>query len=425
MASTSKQYSCLMLGYSGFSNTGSEARVVTIIDDIRSALGKDVSITIATPAPEKTARILPEGSHVKLARFPFVFPLAVFRMVLRHDIVFLVEGSTFQQNWSCALLYFFLWGAWCASILGKKCVAYAVDAGELSPVNRRLTRHVCNRMDLLITRTERARERLRSIGVTKPIHANTDTAFTFVPDTTTEMAASASPRRTVGVAPIEFYQWPVRLRLTGPADECFHWPYYYTWTDERRRASRQMIGYYSTLVRHCIDQHGCDVVLIAMEELDTRICEDILSRMEPAHRNRIRLAYSKALPPDQMVPLLRHLDYLVTSRYHACVLSMKTAVPQMAVGHDDRLQSVYGELGISDFLLNYADANLGRKITVVFDRLVAQADKVKALLQEKHDTYYMPKCLQNRADLRTWAEEALQQRAIGASLGVREETGNA
>ena len=51
-----------------------------------------------------------------------------------------------------------------------------------------------------------------------------------------------------------------------------------------------------------------------------------------------------------MTTLLRSLDLLVTSRYHAAVLSMAAAVPQLAVGHDLRLVSLYQELGLADEL---------------------------------------------------------------------------
>ena len=49
-----------------------------------------------------------------------------------------------------------------------------------------------------------------------------------------------------------------------------------------------------------------------------------------------------------MTILLRSLDLLVTSRYHACVLSLAGQVPQVAVGHDLRLRSIYAEMGLHD-----------------------------------------------------------------------------
>jgi len=405
MNTTANAPSCLLLGYSGFSNTGSEVRIITIIEDIRACFGDAATITVATSAPEKTARILPKRPNVTVARFPLLFPLRIFQLVSRHDITFLVEGSTFQQNWSSALLYFFLWGAWCAKVTGKRCVAYAVDAGHLSRFNRFLTRRVCERIDLIITRTDRARQRLVNLGVRRPIIANTDTAFTFLLGDGAPAQAAATPaRKHVGIAPIEFHQWPVRVRPTGRKDECFRWPYYYTWNEERRQKSRRVVNAFAALATECIEVHDLDVVLIAMEELDVPVCERILAGVDARLRPRIRTAYSTDVTPYEMVPLLRGLDYLVTSRYHACVLSMAAGVPQMAVSHDDRLESIYGELGVgNDFLLDYRDEQLDSKLRTTFARLLDRGSEMSGALRRAHDSHYLPKCRQNRKDLNEWA----------------------
>jgi hypothetical protein len=49
-----------------------------------------------------------------------------------------------------------------------------------------------------------------------------------------------------------------------------------------------------------------------------------------------------------MACLLRSLDLLVTSRYHAAVLSLAAGVPQVAVHHDTRLATLYSDLGLKE-----------------------------------------------------------------------------
>jgi polysaccharide pyruvyl transferase WcaK-like protein len=346
-----------------------------------------------------------------------LFPFRIFQLVARHDITFLVEGSTFQQNWSSALLYFFLWGAWCARVSGKRCVAYAVDAGQLSRFNRFLTRHVCARIDLLITRTEGARQRLVNVGVCRPIIANTDTAFTFLLDDAAQAKAAASSPKQAGIAPIEFHHWPVRVRPFGKKEDCFKWPYSFTWSEERRRKSQAVVNAFAALVTECVEVHDLDVVLIAMEELDVAICERILGSVDARLRPRIRTAYSTDLTPYDMVPLLRNLDYLVTSRYHACVLSMAAGVPQMAVSHDDRLDSIYRELGVRDeLLLDYRDRELESKLRTTFGKLIDRGSEIRDTLRHAHESYYLPKCRQNRRDLHDWAAAAMSTTAPSTVL---------
>ena len=106
----------LLLGYGGANNTGAEIRILTIVEDVRAAFGMDATITVGTVNPEKTRRFLPESDALRLARIPYVFPAAVWRLARDHDVTLLVEGSTFKENWSSALLYLFLF----LSVFGYK-----------------------------------------------------------------------------------------------------------------------------------------------------------------------------------------------------------------------------------------------------------------------------------------------------------------
>jgi polysaccharide pyruvyl transferase WcaK-like protein len=398
------QFSCFLLGYTGCHNTGSDVRILTIIDDLRDCFGDDVSITVASFHPENTAKVIPPSDQVTIARVPFIFPLKTLQLVIRHDVTMLVEGSCFKENWAKALLYLFLWGALWAKLAGKKCIAYAIDVGELSPLNRFLTRTICNKIDLLITRTEVARKRLIEMGVKTEIIANTDTAFRFLPEgstTNTEVPSS----NTLGIAPVEFHQWPLKTKLYGKKEECYNYPYYYTWDDERREKSRRLIEAYCELIRHAIEVHDLDVVLIAMEALDSDICRKIFDGISPVHRARVRIVASNDHTPYRMAPLLRGLKYLVTARYHACVISLNQAVPQMAIAHDERLVSIYSELGIEqDFLLDHRDPGLTDKMIPTFDLLVARGGTLSGVLKRKHDEYFLPTCARNKIGLKLWAQ---------------------
>ena len=58
-----------------------------------------------------------------------------------------------------------------------------------------------------------------------------------------------------------------------------------------------------------------------------------------------------------MTGLLRQLDILLTSRYHASVLSMEHAVPIVAVSIDARLSGVMHEVGLAGHYLHPATDN--------------------------------------------------------------------
>src|SRR4030095_5401252 len=109
------------------------------------------------------------GPSLRIAPIPTLFVAAVRRLVREHDLVVLVEGSAYMDTWTPALLWYFLWATRCADEAGKPCLAYAVDAGQLSRLDRWLTRRVASRSELIVTRAQGAAERLRSLGVTRPL----------------------------------------------------------------------------------------------------------------------------------------------------------------------------------------------------------------------------------------------------------------
>ncbi|MCK9903791.1 polysaccharide pyruvyl transferase family protein [Frankia sp. Cpl3] len=392
----------LLLGYLGAENTGSEIRLLTIIEDVRAVFGSDVEITVGTASRANTLRLITESATLSIVEIPYVYPAAVRRLTARHDLVMLVEGSLFKDSWSSALLYLFLWGAWTARRAGAATVAYAVDAGRMKPVNRLLTRHVARSMDLIVVRTAAARDTLREAGVTRSVLDTTDTAFQY--RHSAPRPAGRAPR--VGLAPVNFHVWPVRARPWGSRELRYHWPYYYSWDAERARRTQELVAAWSDLLVHVVRDRGWEVQLVAMEALDTRICRQILDTLPPEVLDRTHASFAGQRTARQMVADLRGLDYLVTSRYHACVLSMETSVPQMALHHDERLASIYGELGMSDLAIGHDNPHLAAALRAGFDRLVATGAERRSRLAERLASYYLPRCAGNRDILRAWAHDA-------------------
>ena len=138
------------------------------------------------------------------------------------------------------------------------------------------------------------------------------------------------------------------VRPWGRREDCYRWPYYFAHSPARRRMSQTLAEGYAALADGIVARHGRPVALIGMEELDEPLARAVQDRMR--HGARARVFSSREHDASRMTTLLRGLDLLVTSRYHAAVLSMAAAVPQLAVGHDLRLLSLYQELGLAEDL---------------------------------------------------------------------------
>ena len=345
----------LMLGYNGANNTGAEALLQADIENVREVLGPQAVITVPSINPPNLRRYIKEGPNLRIAPMPTLFFAAARRLVRESDLVMLVEGSTYMDTWTSAMLWAYLWTTRCAHEMGKPCLAYAVDAGEVkSTFNRQLVRREASKTSLIITRSAAAAERLRSLGVTAPVDVTADNAFTFRPDPADKDLFSRTwPeawRGVVGMALVDFYQWPVIMRPWGPKGNCYKWPYYFTRSPERTRATDTLARGYAALADEVIARYGKPVALIGMESLDEALLKKVHGYM--THPDRARIFCSREYNASQMVSILRSLDLLVTSRYHACVLSLAAQVPQIAVGHDLRLQTIYQELGLyEDFFV--------------------------------------------------------------------------
>jgi polysaccharide pyruvyl transferase WcaK-like protein len=345
----------LLLGYSGANNTGAEALLLADIDDVRAVLGPQAVITVPSLDPPNSRRYIKEAPNLRIARLPTIFFPALRRLARQNDVLILAEGSTYMDTWSSAMLWAYLWATRCADGMGKPSLAYAVDAGEMkSAFNRWLVRREASKTSLIIARAAAAAERLRAFGVTAPLEVTADNAFNYHPDPAdTGLLSRAWPEagpHVVGMALVDFYQWPVVMKLWGPEEDCYRWPLYFTHSPERTRATEALARAYAALADDMISHHGWSIALIGMQSLDDSLLRKVHGAM--VHPDRARIFSSREYNASQMVALLRGLELLLTSRYHACVLSMAAQIPQIAIGHDLRLKTIYRELGLfEDFFI--------------------------------------------------------------------------
>jgi polysaccharide pyruvyl transferase WcaK-like protein len=398
--------SVLLVGYNGANNAGAEALLLSDIADVRAVLGDDALITVPTLNEANLRRYVEEGPSLRIAPIPSIFPLALRNLVREHDLIMLVEGHTYMDSSTAALLWAYLWATKCAHDMGKPCLAYAVDAGGLSDFNRGLVRREASKTDLIIVRSRAAADRLRACGVTAPIETTADNAFIFRPDDRdggwVERTWPEGARDVVGLAPVNFYQWPVVMRPWGRREDCYKWPYYYSTSSERRQGTEALVDGYAKLADCLVTEHGKAVALICMETLDEPLAHKIHQRM--AHAGRARVFSSSEYNASQMTILLRSLEFLVTSRYHGCVLSLAAQVPQVAVGHDQRLKTIYDELGFSDeFLVEPGMPEMSKALKARVEKLLANPELERESLRQGY-TEHLAKAQRNRALLRTFVQ---------------------
>ncbi len=390
------QINVMLMGYNGANNTGAEALLLADIADIRAVLGERARITIPSLNPANLRRYVAETPVQRIAPIPTLFAPALWEIVRQQDLVVLVEGSAYMDTWTSALLWAFLWTTYCAHAMRKPCLAYAVDAGQLRPFNQWLVKRIASQTDLIVTRSQAAAARLRSWGVTAPIESTADNAFTFQPD---PMDAGVLRRLwpidggIAGLALVDFNLFPVVIRPWGRAEDCYRWPYYFARSPARRRATDKLARGYADLADWLVSEHDLSVALIADEELDERIVNAVWRQMRQP--DRAKLFSSRDLNASQMTSLLRSLDVLLTSRYHAAILSLAAAVPQIAVGHDLRLKTLYRELDLESCFVDPGERMFDQAKTRV-EHVLTAPDQERAALQTGY-TVHLARAQRNRA----------------------------
>ena len=384
----------LLMGYNGANNTGSETRLISIIEDVRMLLGPDVVITIPTLNEKNLRRYIKEDSFLRIVPVPSIYFFAISELVKKHDLVLLVEGSCYMDTWTSALLWAFLWTTQCAYFYKVPCVAYAVDAGDLSRLNRFLVKNVASKTDLIITRTIYAANLLKNMGVSAPIEHTADCAFTFntEPDDKGILQKIWKNKDLpidktgfVGMAIIDFYLWPVVIRPWGRRENIYKWPYYFSRSKDRIAGSEKLAEKWASEADRIIEQYGKNIVIICMEELDEPLANKIMGKMK--NSDNAIITSSRNFSASQMTEVLRSLELLITSRYHAAVLSLENIVPQIAVGHDPRLKGLYKDLKIDEnYLIDYLSEKNAWQL--IWSQLSKKVDDLLENPEKVHERLY-------------------------------------
>lgn len=384
---------CLVVGYGGANNTGAEARTLGAIRQMMDADPR-IKITLTSLDRQQTLRYIEETGRLRIAQINPVFIFSMPGLVLRSDIVVLVEGSCFKENFSPALLWFFMYSAEIAQRFGIPTVTYGVDAGNLSEKNRKWARDVANRMDLLMVRTSAAEQVLRSAGVKKKIDVTTDTAFGLEcekrewVDSALKGLRLDRKRPIVGISFEEFFWWPVVPRplraLFGAGEDRYKSIYYHSWGADGKRKSAVMKTEMAVYADWVASEYHAQIVFFAMERLDVGPCKDVQGMM----KSDSVLFDSDHANARQIAALLRRLDWLVTCRYHALVLSMEGMVPVIGLAHDERIASIMDELGfIDDYFISYEEPDILGLLKTMTKELKDDTSRIRHVISDEVPKY--------------------------------------
>jgi len=357
----------LLVGYNGKRNTGADVRVAAMVDQFYRILGRGrVKIGILTLDVDNIQVYFKPPTE--LIRFSSIFFKDLLKACQRYHMAVLSEGSTLKSTFANALTLLFCEAAGAMKKQGNPCIAYGSEAGAMDKLVQQVAGKLCSET-YFIARTAPSLKIINAMGLKG--HLGTDTAWPFPPGDAararqeiTDKTGWNGKKPLLGVAVVNPFYWPVKPSLTRLARSAVtrNWGhhyekwYFFSSSKDRNRLYWNYIEGIADAVDRFRKKHDVHVIPVGMEAIDLEPCTDLCNALGlPA-----KIFTSRIYDGYQLTAVLHSLSMLVTSRYHARVLSMTGGVPSIAISMDERLYNIFQECGhLDDYYLSTNDANLG------------------------------------------------------------------
>ena len=372
----------LFTGYNGTRNTGSDVRVEEMLRQVRHILGDgNIELSVLSQNFELSRGYFEKVTQVRL---PDIFPPFLYREVRKYDGVIACEGSMFKSRFANALTTMMIGSLAIASAQNKLSVGYGAEAGYMDPLLAKMCKRYCSD-SLVITRNEESQGVLGKLGVATEL--GTDTAWTFEPHPNDygykvlREAGWDESSPVLVVCPINPFWWPVKASVAkaaakafaGSYKECHYRSVYF---HKSGNSVQTQYGRYLTAMSNAVDrfrkERGVFVILVAMEALDTRACNEMSGML-----GEVPVFSSYDYNMYQLVSILRCCHLMVSSRYHGIVTAMPALVASAGVTMDERIRNLMHERGHKDLLLEVDDPDLDEKLHGVMDRLQKESEAIR------------------------------------------------
>lgn len=352
-------YDILISGYYGFENSGDDAILLAILDNLRK-YKSDVKILVLSKKPEETKRIYGVDTA---DRFNFNEVLKA----MKNSKVFLNGGGNLiQDESSTRSLMYYLATIYMAKKLGLKVMLYSNGIGAITKkLNRLITSLVINKADIITLREEISLHEIESLNIQKPkVMVTADPAFTLLP---CEIQEASSILEKEG---IERHKPLIGISIRK-------WKNHEHYLKEIAKAADYM-------------QEAYDVqpVLIPMHyPHDVEISSTLSSMM----KHKPYIIKNKYTVP-QTLGIISSMDMILGMRLHALIYGVSLQVPVIGLIYDPKVEG----------FLKYANQpSAGYVENLSCDKLIHTIDEVwKNRLQIKKDLaiakdHYVHKALEN------------------------------
>ncbi|SDK96269.1 polysaccharide pyruvyl transferase CsaB [Natronincola ferrireducens] len=293
-----------LFGYYGFDNTGDEAILEAIIEQIRKAK-PDARLTALSYNAKDT-----EKKH-KISAVSRNHFKDVIKAIKEADVVISGGGSILQDVTSSRSLLYYLAIIFAAKQMGKKVMFYGNGFGPIKRyVNKKFVQYIINQVDAITVRDYQSKEFMQYLGVKKDIIVTADVALGL------EAISEDKIREIV-------------LKEEMDLDK--------KWIGISARDWKGQKNYKETIAQTAdyLMGRNYEVVFIPMQfPSDVHTSIEIAGMM----KNQPKIITQK-YTPREIIGLLSKLNLLIGMRLHSLIFSAIAEVPMVGLEYDTKIKN--------------------------------------------------------------------------------------
>ena len=297
----------LMSGYYGYNNSGDEAILTTIYNNIQK-IDRNINITVLSRDPEET--MAEYGFQDVVSRFDF---FKVMSEIKKCDILLSGGGSLLQDTTSTRSLMYYLFIIEWAKIMHKKVMLYANGIGPVSKkANRRMVKRVVSKADIITLREEASKNELISMGIPdNNLFVTADPVFTMEAETREKSK--------------------LLLQEAGiPDDKGIIGVSVRNWKNDSDFAEK-----FACICDEIHDKFNKSIVFIVMHNPnDTNISKSVMQKM----KNEAYIL-EKNYCPKEIMGMIGEMDLVLSMRLHTLIFATKQRVPIVGFVYDPKINS--------------------------------------------------------------------------------------
>ncbi len=348
----SNKKNIIISGYYGFGNSGDDAILKAIVDDLRKS-EKDLNITALSRKPKDTKKYYNIDAVDRFNIFE------IMKSILNTDLFISGGGSLIQDVTSTRSIIYYLSLILISKIFNKKVMVYANGIGPIKKrFNRLLTKQILSKVDLITLRDYISKNTIDKIGVrNNNVIVTADPVYTLQPSDEDRVSNILDKE---GIS-LEKPLVGVSIRNWKNSDNI-----------------KDMI---TQLINYLLNNYSVNVVLIPMHySEDLGICREI-SNMVEGSCYLIENQYSV----EEMMGIISNLELIVAMRLHSLVYAATQAVPMIGLVYDPKVKGFMNSIN-QDSMCDVDELEIVDLCTK-FDKVWKKKDSIKEELKSTREKF--------------------------------------